>query len=194
MSEATVGSGRRAQILEVATALFREKGYHATALDDIAEVIGFTKPAIYYYFASKEDILFTIVSEHVDRALQRVQRIAEGPGPVQERLHALLVENTRTILHNLDVNSVFYNERGRLSPAREVDMRERERRYTGVVRDLYVEGVAAGVFHDRNPTVVTATLLGASIWTYRWFHLDGSLTIEEVAVDVASLLMAGYLR
>lgn len=186
-------SDRRAQILEVATALFRAQGYHATALEDIARVIGFTKPAIYYYFASKEDILFTIVSEHVDRALERVRAIAQGPGTVEERMHAMLVENTRTILTNLDVNAVFYNERGRLSEEREADMRERERRYTAVVRDLYIEGVRAGAFVDLDPNVVTSTLLGASIWTYRWFNVDGPMTIDHAAEVIATLLMRGYL-
>ena len=52
---------RRSQILRIATALFREKGYNGTSLEDIADRVGFTKPAIYYYFDSKEDLLFAIV-------------------------------------------------------------------------------------------------------------------------------------
>lgn len=183
---------RRQQILEVSTALFREKGYHATSLDDIADRIGFTKPAIYYYFKSKEDLLFTIVDEIVETALARMRGIAEREGSIVERLHDLVAENTRVILENIEANTVFYNERGLLSKEREEQVREREREYTKVVRDLYAEGVARGELLDVDPGIATATLFGASIWTYRWFDPNGRRSIDEVAQGVADLLLKGF--
>ncbi|KUP97005.1 TetR/AcrR family transcriptional regulator [Thermobifida cellulosilytica] len=186
------GHDRRAQIIEVATALFREKGYHVTSLDDIADRIGFTKPAIYYYFKSKEDVLFAIVSGIADEALARFRAIAQGPGTAGERIHALLVENTRTILRNPDANAVFYNERGLLSPEREQQMRRREREYTRIMRDLYAEGVASGELLDIDPAVATSTLLGASIWSYRWFNPKGRLSADEAAEQITRLLLHGY--
>lgn len=185
---------RKSQIIDVSTALFREKGYHATSLDDIADRIGFTKPAIYYYFDSKEDILFAIVDEIVDRALARMTAIAERDDTPTQKLHDLLVANTRAVLDSLDGNTVFYNERGLLSPEREQAIREREREYTRVIRQIYIDGVQAGEFIDLPPTVATSTLLGASIWSYRWFDVDGSRTSDQIAEDIAALLMNGYLR
>lgn len=187
-------SARRQQILDVSTQLFHANGYHATSLDEIAEQIGFTKPAIYYYFASKEDILFEIVDEIVDRGLERMQALATRDLPAAERLHDLLVENTRVTLEHRMANTVFYDERGLLSPDREQAIREREREYTGVVHALYEQGVADGDLLDVDPSVATSTLLGASIWTLRWFRPDGAMSIDEVAVEVARLLMEGYRR
>ncbi|MFI0369033.1 TetR/AcrR family transcriptional regulator [Actinomadura sp. 1N219] len=183
---------RKKQILETATALFKNQGYHTTSLDDIAEVVGFTKPAIYYYFKSKEDILFAIVDEIVVSALARIRLIAEDSGSPTERLRDLLVENTRAVLENLEANTVFYNSRGMLSPERESDVQEREREYTRVVRALYVEGVEKGEFLDIDPAVATATLLGASIWSYTWYAPGGRLSREKVAQEVAELLLSGY--
>lgn len=187
-------SGRRQQIIDVSTSLFRRNGYHATSLDDIAEEIGFTKPAIYYYFDSKEDILFEIVDGIVDKGLERTRSIASGDSPAADRLHALLVENTRVTLENLEANSVFYNERGLLSPEREQAIRLREREYTGVVRQLFLDGVSEGDLVEADATVATATLLGASIWVYRWFDPAGRLKIDEVADEIARLLLGGYRR
>lgn len=186
------GNRRRAQIIEVSTALFREKGYHTTSLDDIADRIGFTKPAIYYYFKSKEDILFAIVEDVVNGAQERMLAIAESEAPTVERLHRLLVENTKVVLENLDANTVFYNERGLLSPERERMIREREREYTRLVRDIYAEGVKQGELTDVDPTVATSTLLGASIWAYRWFDPEGRLSVDQIAEEVARLLLSGY--
>lgn len=183
---------RKQQIVETSTMLFKNQGYHATSLDDIADVVGFTKPAIYYYFKSKEDILFEIVDGIVSNALERIRLVAQGPGTPAERLHGLLIENTRAVLENLEGNTVFYNSRGMLSPEREQDVRERERVYTRVVRDLYVEGVEAGELLDIDPGVATATLLGASIWTYTWYAPEGRHPQEQVAQEVASLLFSGF--
>lgn len=185
--------GREAQIIEVSTALFREKGYHVTSLEDIAERIGFTKPAIYYYFDSKEDILFAIIDHIVDEGLARMSKIAAKEGTPTARLRELLVENTRVIIENLDANTVFYNERGLLSPERETAIRAREREYTAVVHGIYLEGVAAGEFFEIDPSVATATLLGASIWSYRWFRPDGPLSAGEVAEQIADLLLQGFV-
>jgi TetR/AcrR family transcriptional regulator, cholesterol catabolism regulator len=188
-----VGNGRKAEIVAIATSLFRQNGYYATSLDDIAARMGFTKPAIYYYFESKEDILFTIVDSIAKSALVRIRAIAKREASPADRLHDLLVENTKVLLENLDANTVFYNERGLLSPSRERAIRNREREYTKVVRDLYEEGMNTGDFMEVDLNIVTATLLGASIWTYRWFDVNGPLSIDEVAEEVARILSAGYL-
>jgi len=185
------GNGRREQIIDVATALFRQQGYHATSLDDIADAIGFTKPAIYYYFNSKDDILFAIIDDIVDQGLRRIRAMASREGSAAERLHDLLVENTRVILENLDANTVFYNERGLLSAKHERAIRAREREYTQIVMDLYTEGVANGEFIDVDPHIATSTLLGASIWSYRWFDPDGKLSIDQVAESITRVLLEG---
>lgn len=183
---------RRTQILRIATALFREKGYNGTSLEDIADRVGFTKPAIYYYFDSKEDLLFAIVEGVVSRALERVERIRAQQLPPLERMHAILVENTRVVLEHLDENTAFYNERGLLSPERERMVRDIERAYTQVLRDTYAEGVRSGDLLDIDPTVAVSTLLGATIWVYRWFRPGGRLSVEQVAEGVAELLLNGY--
>jgi len=183
---------RRSQILRIATELFREKGYHGTSLEDIADRVGFTKPAIYYYFDSKEDLLFSIVEGVVSRALERVKGIQERGLAPRERMHAILTENARVVLEHLDENTAFYNERGLLSPERERMVRDIERAYTQVLRETYAEGVQAGDLLDIDPTVAVSTLLGATIWVYRWFRPGGRLSIEQVADEVAELLLNGY--
>lgn len=184
---------RKQQIIDVAAALFYEKSYLATSLDDIAERIGFTKPAIYYYFQSKDDILFAIVDRIVDDGMARIRSISQDTASsICDRLHRLLIENTRVILENLEANTVFYNSRGLLTPAREQDVRRREKEYTRIVSDLYAAGVKAGELRDVGASLAAATLLGASIWTYRWYDPAGSLSRERIAQDVAGLLMAGF--
>lgn len=183
---------RKSQIIDVSTSLFREKGYHAASLDDVAERIGFTKPAIYHYFSSKEDILFEVIEQIVDRALQRMVAIAARPSSPTDKLRDVIIANTEAILENLDAHIVFFNARGLLSPDREDTIIESERIYTRVVRKIYQDGISAGEFLDIDPMVATSTILGASSWAYRWFDPHGRRTAKEVAHDVAALTMNGY--
>ena len=69
---ASAGAGRRREILDVAERLFAEHGYASTSMDDVAEAVGVTKPAIYHYFRSKDDILLEIRQSIIDDALARV--------------------------------------------------------------------------------------------------------------------------
>lgn len=185
-------SGRGREILEVATRLFYEKGYHETTLADIAEVIGFTKPAIYYYYDSKEDLLFEIRDRIVRAALDRVREIIAAEEDPLRRLRAILRNHLGTLLANAEANIVFHEERGVLSEEREESIRQHERRYDRLIREVYAAGVAEGRFRDVDPTIAVGMLLGACNWTYRWFREGGAVSEDDVTDSILGLLSQGY--
>ncbi len=79
---------RRAQLLELATDLFTERGFQATSMDDIASAAGVTKPVLYQHFASKEDLYGAVVEITGARLLDAVASLAELPGPTEDRVRA----------------------------------------------------------------------------------------------------------
>src|SRR3989338_3265098 len=85
----------RLEILRGAAAAFRERGFHATRLEDVAAALGRTKGSLYYYFRSKEEILY-FCQDHVLDGLLAAGRAAErngrDPGAALERLLATHVE------------------------------------------------------------------------------------------------------
>jgi TetR/AcrR family transcriptional regulator, cholesterol catabolism regulator len=187
------GRERREEILRVAERLFHKNGYHATSLDDVADAIGFTKPAIYHYFKSKEDILFEIREAIIRDALERTEDVLILDASPAEQLRALLVGHTQMVLQNRRANKIYYEEQGLLSPSRERQIRRLERRYEEVARGLYVDGVAAGELRDIDPAVAIATILGACNWAYRWFRPRGRLKADELAEVMVDLLMNGFV-
>ncbi|MFC7487704.1 TetR/AcrR family transcriptional regulator [Knoellia sp. CPCC 206453] len=68
-------SERRAQLLEAAQAVFVERGYHAAAMDDIAEHAGVSKPVLYQHFPGKLELYLALLDEHCD-TLERLVRAA----------------------------------------------------------------------------------------------------------------------
>lgn len=188
------GEERRQEILRVAERLFHQDGYHATSLDDVAEVIGFTKPAIYHYFESKEDILFELRDRIIREALDRAAEITKQGGTSAEQFTAVLVAHTRTVLEERRANKIYYEEQGLLSGDRERRIREHERRYELVLRDLYTQGVADGDLRDVDPGIAVSTLLGACNWAYRWYRPGGDLRPKELAETLVDLLTHGYRK
>jgi AcrR family transcriptional regulator len=80
---------KRARILEAATRVFARRGYHGARISDIAAEAGIAYGLVYHYFRNKDEILDTIFEERWQAFLGVVERIAAGPGPSSEKLHAL---------------------------------------------------------------------------------------------------------
>ncbi|MGM1064269.1 TetR/AcrR family transcriptional regulator [Saccharothrix sp. Mg75] len=79
---------RKAQMLDVAEAVFAERGYLAASMDEIAERVGVSKPMLYEYYGSKEGLLIGCIHRARTELLERTQRAiagAEGPEEVLRR-------------------------------------------------------------------------------------------------------------
>src|ERR1700721_4588510 len=85
---------KRERILQEAVALFYERGFTGTTLDDIAAELGVTKPFIYTHFRSKTDLLAAICSPTIELSLDAVARAAKGPGSPEDRLYRAIVDFT----------------------------------------------------------------------------------------------------
>ncbi|WP_434621379.1 TetR/AcrR family transcriptional regulator [Arthrobacter sp. A5] len=85
-AETRKAGGTRAQIQTVALRLFAEHGYEATSMREIAEQLNITKAALYYHFASKEDIVRALIETMLAQTSELIQWAEEQePGPVLRR-------------------------------------------------------------------------------------------------------------
>jgi AcrR family transcriptional regulator len=184
-------SERREEIIEVATRLFQQEGYHSTSLDDIADQMGFTKPALYYYFSGKEEILFEITERIVDASLAGLRAIVGEPGEPVEKFELALRNHLETLLKNVSAYAVFSRERGRLSPERERIVRDQERAYAQELKTVYAAGVLDGSFVDIDTEVAVGAILGACNWAFTWRRRD--IPDDRLTEMLLQLVMRGFL-
>lgn len=187
------GAGRRREILDVAERLFWEKGFHAASMEDVADAVGLTKPAIYHYFASKDDLLLEIRRSVMDEMLELTDGVLEAEGEPVDKLRNVLVAQAEVVLRRRRANKVYHEEAGSLPAGRERATRAAERAYEDVVRGLYAQGVADGRLRDVDPGIAVAVLMGAVNWSYRWFRPRGELRAPEMAELIVSILLEGHL-
>ncbi len=184
---------RREQVLETASELFYRHGYRSTSLNQIGEALGLTGPALYYYFTSKEEILFDIRDRIVRRSVEQVKALLDSDASPEEKLRNVLHEHILTLLSNVAPNVVFDRERGNLSPEREREIRDHEREYESLLRSLYSDGVELGQFRDIPPSLAVGVLLASCNWMHRFNMEARKLSPDEVADALCGLLADGYL-
>lgn len=187
------GAGRRQEILAVAERLFWQKGFHASSMDDVAEAVGLTKPAIYHYFKSKDDILLEIRQSIMDAMMELTEGVLDADGSPATKLRNILVAHTEMVLRRQRANKIFHEEQDAIADRRDRSIRRSESQYEDVLRGLYAEGVAAGELREVDPGIAVATLLGAINWSYRWFRPKGELRAPQMAEVIVDLLLHGSL-
>src|SRR5215216_6278775 len=86
------GEERRAAILDSALAVFADRGYHASSIDDIAREAGVSKALIYEHFASKQELYAELIEHHADELFERIASAIAQAGPAGAARLAVGVE------------------------------------------------------------------------------------------------------
>ncbi|MFC5951847.1 TetR/AcrR family transcriptional regulator [Pseudonocardia lutea] len=81
-------SARRAQLLVAARDVFAAQGYHAAAMDDIAEKAGVSKPVLYQHFPGKLELYRALLTTYADELVNRVREAIDHTQENRERVHA----------------------------------------------------------------------------------------------------------
>jgi AcrR family transcriptional regulator len=184
-----------ATVRDAATTLFAEKGYHGTALSEVAASLGVRTPSLYNHMRSKQELLADIVLEtsrqvwadHQDAVRDRddvVDRLREAA-----RVYALrhATHRREALIVNRDVACL---DEPVLSQVLEL-----RRRHEGAVRTLIQEGTDAGLLAAGNPRVASFGVLEMCVSVARWFSPGGPLSAEQVAEQYSefALRVAGYV-
>jgi AcrR family transcriptional regulator len=186
-------TSRRAEILRSAVAAFRRRGYHGASVDEIARTLGMTKGNLYYYFESKEDILFFCHDWSLDILLDRLREVQKEGGSPDRRLRRLIVAFVHMIIDELHGTALTLDLQA-LSPAHLKRVIAKRDRFDRGLRKIIEDGIASGAFAPGDPKLLTFAVLGAANWITRWYDPRGSATSDEIGNVFADFLLRGLRR
>jgi len=190
MAKEQTGESVRKRLLTESARLFAEQGFEGTSVQEVVVAAGVTKGAMYHYFSSKDDLLHEIYSRVLRLQMERLTAIADGPGSVQERLHAAAADVVTTTAENIDDSTTFFRSMHLLQPETHKLVRAERRRYHERFRDLVTEGQRLGVFDDLVPAdLVVDYFFGSVHHLGSWYHADGALSGAQVGKHFADLLL-----
>ncbi len=172
---------REAELLGAATRLFRERGFHATSMQDLAEALSMNRGSLYHYIDSKDDLLWTIVTVALDRLRDRVAPALTQDAPAAIRVRAGIAAHLAFAAANGDELSLVQIELRSLSSERRRAVIERRDAYEALWRGAIEDAIAEGALRMTDVRLAGIAILSACNWFTQWYRPDGRLTVEQIA-------------
>lgn len=175
-------------VLDAALTLFAQRGYHGTALSQLAEALGIRTPSLYNHMRSKQELLETIIGRTLDDVLADFEAVTGVDDPAQRLRNATRVYALRHATHRREA-LVVNRDTSSLAEAGLTAMRERRREHERAFRAVIIDGVERGVFSVGSPALASFAILEMTVSIARWFRDDGSRTAEQVADEYAEFAL-----
>jgi AcrR family transcriptional regulator len=185
---------RAQEIYLTAAQLFFERGFELTSVSDIADALRITKAGLYYYFESKQDLLFRIVTLGLDSVKNAVLDPAREITDPEERLKFIILNHSRLAAEGNHAVIIISHEINSLTSTQREAVMKRRREYFEFVRQTLVELKGQGKLSDIDITTATFTLFGMILWLPRWYRPNGKLPVEKVCRDVCDMALGGLIR
>ncbi len=190
---------KREAVLQTAAHLFLLHGYQKTSMSLLATRLQVTKPALYYYFRNKEEILVECyrvgiaeIESHLDQSSLDQSNLEEGTGLARLRLYVSAYA-TAVLKHEFG-RCVAMIDDSELSAEGRREVRELKRRMDVSLRGYVEEGIRDGSVAACTPKLVSFAVSGAINWVGTWYRPDGDLQPEEIAREFTQILTGGLVR
>ena len=186
-------ASKREAILETAAQLFLEKSYGRTSMNDVAERLTITKPALYHYFHNKEEILLECYRWGTGLIEDGLNKIAGDCGTGLENVEAFIYSYANVMTVNFG-RCVMRLDEGDLSSKALAEVRTYKRKIDRRLRSFIQEGIEDGSIAPCDPKLAAFAIAGAVNWICMWYEPEGALSAEEIATQFAQTLTQGLAR
>lgn len=181
------------QILRHSAQIFAEQGFEGASIRDISRSTGISLAGLYYYFESKQRLLYLIQNESFTFILQRLRARLQGVEDPQDRLRILVQNHVEYFLSHPNEMKVLSHEEEALEEPFYREVAGIKRRYYSLAREIF-EGIAmTGLAPNLNPRVAVLSLFGMMNWIYKWHKPEVDPGAEELTDSIVRIFLHGVL-
>lgn len=185
-------STRKQQIEEQATALFKTKGYTASSMRDLAQILGIEAASLYSHIKSKEEILQNICFKMADAFFLAIEQVDKSSP--EQQLSAAIKAHFKVISKNINASAVFFNEWRHLSEPHLTEFLAMRTRYEQYFIKIIHQGIKCGLFRPIDEKFAMMTLLSSINWTHQWYRPTGKMSMGEIGNHLSELLINGLIK
>lgn len=171
----------RQDILEAAAHIFRQKGYHAASMQEIADAVNLQKASLYHHIDSKQEILLALLDQALDMLIDDLEAIVQSEQPASEKLNAAIHSYVEKLAEHADLASVLLLEFRSLAVEFRRRHIQRRDRFESLWRQILQEGMRSGEFRPMDPALAGFAILGAQNWLITWYRADGAQSPADIA-------------
>lgn len=180
----------RTNIRQTAEKLFRDRGYAAIGMREIAREVGIEAPSIYNHYKSKDAILKDICFDIASQFFKAIEEV-EGEEKAGKKLKAYIKAHVAVIAGNIEASHVFFHEWMFLEEPYLAQFKKMRHEYELKFRETVDKGIKKGDFKKMNTKLVTFTIFSALNATYDLYKSTEKLTPEQIAEEISDLLLKG---
>ena len=181
------------QILKTSAKIFAEKGFHHTSVRDIARATKMSLSGLYYYFTTKEELLYLIQERCFVTLLQRWEQAADPQMDVRTRIRAFAENHLSFFLHNMPEMKVMAHEDESLTGDFQDKILVLKRRYVKVIMDLIAELPRQNRGKAIDLRVATFALFGMMNWIYTWYQPKRDLPFPQLIEQMLRIYFFGLV-
>jgi AcrR family transcriptional regulator len=181
-------------ILKISAKIFAEKGFHRTSVRDISRATKMSLAGLYYYFTTKEELLYLIQERCFVTLLQRWERAATPELDVRTRIRVFAENHLSFFCHNMHEMKVMAHEDESLTADFQVKILILKRRYVKVIMDLIRELQEREGKKGLDLRVATFSLFGIMNWIYTWYQPKRDLPLSQLMEQMLRIYFFGVLQ
>jgi len=191
---ATAKLDTRQEIRRTAKKLFKEKGYAATSMRDLAREVGIEAASLYNHLSSKEELLHEMCFDIAEQFFQAFQSATAEEKSPAKKLKAAIKAHINVIATHLDASTVFFHEWIFLKETDLTKFKKLRFEYEQGFRDLIQAGIKEKDFKEVNVKLAVFTILSALNATYDLYRSNEKMTPEEITENISNLLLKGLKK
>lgn len=183
------------EIYDQATKLFADRGFAGTSFQDIADAVGLTRPALYYYVRSKDELLAKLVAEITEDAAADIAAEAERrDADAAQKIRSIVAATVRRQGEHADRFRLLVRSEADL-PSDLADKHTLARRaILKSIAGVIGEGTEQGIFRDVDPRIAALGVLGIVNWVAWWYQPGGRDDLDKVCDELAEMAASGLRR
>jgi len=179
------------QIVAVAQNMFRERGYAATSMREIAKEVGVEPASIYSHFKSKDERLKYICFLIADEFFEVQEPILNSMSNPIEKLKRMIAEHIGVIMHNLDAATVFFIEWSFMKNSDLSKFIKLREQYEKGFRDVIQDGITSGDFRMMDVNFTVRLLFSVMNGIHEWYKASGKVSPDEVGEKMSRFILSG---
>ncbi|MBI4445548.1 MAG: TetR/AcrR family transcriptional regulator [Acidobacteria bacterium] len=179
------------EILHAAAQVFAEKGFHKASVRDVSRASGASLAGLYYYFQTKEELLFLILENAFDSVLENLDTLSNQM-ETSDKIRFFIHNHLRYFVENLAEMKVVSHESDALTGVYSQKIQEKKRAYFRKLVQILNENQSRRRRLD--PRLAALALFGMVNWVYTWYDPQRNKKIEEVSNTLSEIFLRGYLK
>lgn len=182
---------RKEQVIRTASELFKEKGYAATSMRDLAQALGIEAASLYSHIKSKEEILQALCFEMARRFRKSLEQVEIADISFSERLRRGILGHIQVMAEELTASAVFMNEHRHLSQPYLRDFLLLRINYINRFKKIIEGGIQSGEFKKVDTKLAVMTLFSSLNWMPHWYDPSGMIDPNQLGNQLADMLIEG---